>query len=116
MSTMRQDPLLLGVVLIVGAMLYSRSMKAQAATAAPAVTGVKSIPGNVGAGTNQIISGAIGALFQGWRQMNQPTQATVLDPYYRDTSVPLQDVALSNVDLNAPGVDVFGDRVVFVDP
>jgi hypothetical protein len=59
--TMKQDPLLLGIVLIVGAMLYSRSKTATAAAVRPGST-PQSVPGNVGSGTAQVAGGIIGAL------------------------------------------------------
>lgn len=61
-QTMKQDPMLLGLVLIVGAMLYSRQSAARAATGNSGAP--RTVPASEGSGTNQVLGGILGALFR----------------------------------------------------
>jgi hypothetical protein len=60
-QTMKMDPMTLGIVLVIGAMIYTRSNKAYAGTV-PRTYAPGSIPGNVGSGAAQVIGGVIGSL------------------------------------------------------
>lgn len=101
MTTMKQDPLILCVVLVAGAMLYSRQAKAQALNKSRPL-GAGSMPGSVGTGSNQILGGALGAFFTSLGQragqafgVNNPfdpdkgVQYDAADP---GSVAPLQDV------------------------
>jgi hypothetical protein len=60
-QTMKMDPVTLGIVLVIGAMIYSRSNKAMAGTAANR-RAPGSLPANVGSGTAQVVGGLFGSL------------------------------------------------------
>lgn len=63
MTTLKQDPMILGLILIAGAMLYTRSTKARAVAQQPRGTG--SMPGSAGTGLAQTLGGMLGNMFAG---------------------------------------------------
>lgn len=66
---MKNNNMVLGVVLIIGAAMYARSKTAVASTVH---AGPASMPGSVGSGTNQVVGGAIGSWL---RNVFAPTPA-----------------------------------------
>lgn len=64
MTTLKQNPMVFGLVLVAGAMLYARSRSAQAATAPARNPLPTSMPGSAGSGTQQVVGGILGAFFQ----------------------------------------------------
>lgn len=74
MTTMKQDPMMLGAVLIVGALIYSKYAKA----GTPPIVrngGAGSMPGSAGTGLAQGLGGMLGNLFAGARYGNTATGA-----------------------------------------
>jgi hypothetical protein len=106
MSTMKQDPLVLGLLLIGGAMLYSKSVRAQQVAQRPA--GYGSMPGSAGTGLMQNLGGMLGNLFAGstGNSYTPAVQAAINSGMnYQDYSMPGTD---SWLDLTANGITPMG--------
>lgn len=107
MTTMKKDPLILGLLLIGGAFLYTRRVSATpVATAGQLRAGNPALPGNVGTGTAQMVGGAIGGFLQALASGNLTGSyaQTLRRPEYID-NIAVQERAW---DLNTPDVVVPG--------
>jgi hypothetical protein len=96
-QTMKTDPFMLGVVLVIGAMIWTRSNKANAATRPGYRPGT--VPGNVGSGTKQIVGGILGSLFQSVINP-QSKQWTTWEPFQgvdHDPASPSGFVAVTDI-------------------
>jgi len=96
MSTLTKDPMTLGIVLIVGALLYSKSRRAVAQPTAPRGTG--SMPGSTGTGLAQVAGGLLGSFFSslgsrgtGNNADGSPNAQTVADNIAFFKQYPVQD-------------------------
>jgi hypothetical protein len=74
MTTLKQNPMLLGAVLIVGAMLYTRSRTAQAKPATNSGLPTR-MPGSAGTGTSQIAGGIVNDFFRTLGMAQPPSVA-----------------------------------------
>ncbi|MFZ3288043.1 MAG: hypothetical protein WA191_14515 [Telluria sp.] len=107
MTTMKKDPLILGLLLIGGAFLYTRRAAAlPLTTASGRQVGIRAMPGNVGTGTSQMVGGAIGSFLQSLASGNLTGSyaQTLRRPEYIDNLV-VQERAW---DMNTPDVVVPG--------
>lgn len=75
------NPLLLGAVLVVGAMLWSRQ---RTAYAAPRPGQVNSMPGSAGTGTQQVVGGIVNGLLGYLNAGSAPRQWSVWNPINPD--------------------------------
>lgn len=114
MSAMKNDNgLMIGAVLIVGALIYSK--QSQARTVSTGTRGVTTMPGSVGTGSNQSglsgIIGSIGSMVSGlftsssgtgsfsqsvWNPFN-PNTGQSYDPANPGAYIPLQELANGTV-------------------
>lgn len=107
MTTMKKDPLILGLLLIGGAFLYTRrAAAAPSTTAGQRTIGNRALPGNIGTGTAQMVGGAIGSFLQSLASGNLTGSyaQTLRRPEYIDNIV-VQERAwdLSSPDVVVPG-------------
>lgn len=77
------NPLVLGAVLIVGAMLWTRSRTAMAAPVTRPGT-VNSMPGSTGTGTAQVVGGVVNGLLGYLNSSRSPSQWSVWNPINPD--------------------------------
>ena len=127
---MNNNPMFLGLVLIVGAAMYSRSAKAGTTVGGYRPPGYGSMPSNVGSGANQVVSGVLGSIFNAFKNTSilptwqtydptKPSEGVPYDPADPGAYVPLQDLVNGTVHDYATGdrssydipttTDIFGD-------
>lgn len=117
---MKPDGMMLGLALIVGAVIWSRSNRAYAGTA-PGVR-PSSVPGNVGSGAKQVVGGLLSSLYK-WTPW-EPLQGVDHDPASPTGFVSVTDIvnagienepvyqvqSVSDIIQDVSGTDVFGAR------
>lgn len=114
-ATNGNNPMIIGAILIVGALLYSRSMQARATVAAPTGNG-GSLPGSTGSGTAQVVGGLLGTLLQSVSTMAQngitpswqtwePLAGVTYDPTTTNDVIGIQDIFNAGID-NKPVYEV----------
>jgi hypothetical protein len=78
------NPMVLGALLIVGAMLYSRQRTAVAANPVVRPGQVGSMPGSAGTGTQQIVGGVVNSLLGYLTSSNGPKNWSIWNPINPD--------------------------------
>lgn len=107
---MNNNPMILGLVLIVGAAMYSRNARATGTGGTRYVPpGTGSLPGSAGSGVSQVVGGLVGSLFNMFKNSTsvpptftvydptRPSEGVPYDPADPGTYVPLQDLVNGSV-------------------
>lgn len=76
------NPIVLGAVLIVGAMIWSRSQTARAQSVRPGQVG--SMPGSAGTGAAQVAGGIVGSILNAFRNTNTTLNWSTWNPINPD--------------------------------